>query len=281
MKSAILIIIATIWAVGCAVDPNMRSTTDTKVSSANVGERISCISPPPEILTAGIEAEITASSEKLEEIASANISASKKLKLFREVFPGVHSFEVMEYRFCRMYANGLIDKDTYNEFVRLLLPTQGDATAVAADSGISSPKPQKKQDTLIRSDNVSYESQGIVFSLESCSVGFNQPGFPRGAIVCSVTVLNTTNSARELIIGRGFGGRSRFIDNNGNQEDAYTIRPGYTATSYQKASVFPQVPQKVIFVAHKKNLTGSHITLIIEVKGLEKPVILRSVPVVR
>jgi len=59
---------------------------------------------------------------KLKDIAKANVAVSQKVEKIRETLPGVQSFEVLEWRFCTMYANGLITNPEYVDMVKQVLP---------------------------------------------------------------------------------------------------------------------------------------------------------------
>ena len=112
LKQIVILLVVAFGISGCA---NQR---DDVVAQGGV----TCIKPPPEIFTTAIEAQLNASTPKLGEIAKANLTANQKVEKLRETLPEVQSFEVLEYRFCRMYANGLIDKPTYNDMVKQVLP---------------------------------------------------------------------------------------------------------------------------------------------------------------
>lgn len=95
---------------------NLRKPLETSKSD------ILCITPPPEVYTSDIEASLDASAGKLKNIAEANISIKQKVEKIRETFKGIHSFEILEFRFCVMYINGLVDKEKYNELIDKVLP---------------------------------------------------------------------------------------------------------------------------------------------------------------
>lgn len=58
-------------------------------------------------------------------IKAANMDASfeKKAEQIRQsLSPELQSFEIIEYRACTAYQNGLIDKERYNELINIVLP---------------------------------------------------------------------------------------------------------------------------------------------------------------
>jgi len=62
-------------------------------------------------------------SAKVDAIFKMNIAYEKKVEEIRQVLPAeLQSFEVIDYRACKAYQNGLIDKQRYNELVNGVLP---------------------------------------------------------------------------------------------------------------------------------------------------------------
>ncbi len=85
-------------------------------------EGLTCVAPPAEFATTENDAGIDASNTIIGDILKAKISTRQKIEKIRETLPGVQTFEVLEYRLCRMYGNKLIDLETYNEFVKQAFP---------------------------------------------------------------------------------------------------------------------------------------------------------------
>ena len=150
MRTIVILAVIAFGINGCGTDPNKRDTEEAKVTKGDVGEIVTCIKPPPEVLTSALEAKLDASVYKLGQIVNANITTGQKIEKIRETLPGVQSFEVLEYRFCRMYTNGLIDKLTYNNLVLKVLPSIETKPSTPAESTTPECSPDVLKSQLFR-----------------------------------------------------------------------------------------------------------------------------------
>ncbi|CAH1091333.1 hypothetical protein [Candidatus Nitrotoga sp. 1052] len=203
-RTTIVIGLIAVGIAGCVTDPSDREREITQV-----GNSVTCIKPPPEVLTSGLEAKLDASVYKLGQIANANISSGQKIEKIRETLPQVQSFEVLEYRFCRMYTNGLIDKTTYNELVRQVLPSfRPQAQPESAGDSV----PPKKAIVIRAQDFV----RGTNVAIDQCVVG---PGTLANALPC----IGQPNAAE--------------FDFSVSAAGAYRLEINYTAASSRPVKV--------------------------------------------
>lgn len=92
-----------------------------------------CVKPPPQHYTQEIQAQLDASIPRLEIIAKADVGVIRKAVEIRKVLPGLQTFEVLDYRFCVMNRNGVINDDQYLELVKESLILLKDSVSQGSD----------------------------------------------------------------------------------------------------------------------------------------------------
>jgi len=115
MKKAILLAI-TISLISCA-------STRKKVKLTKPdGTKITCFQPPKDVMTENLEASIEAKIPYVKEQLDASLSLENKTKRIRDEISGINSVEVLEFKMCVAYANGIISSQEYNQFFSQILP---------------------------------------------------------------------------------------------------------------------------------------------------------------
>ena len=80
-----------------------------------------CIEPPADVLTADVKVKLDASLPSLDSIVKSNLSLERKFQRIRAETPYLQTYEVLDYRYCRMYFNGILTKEKYTEFATFIL----------------------------------------------------------------------------------------------------------------------------------------------------------------
>ncbi len=87
------------------------------------GTRIKCVEPPPDVVTKGIKVNAEVAAQKVGSLLKGTGGVDVDIERIRqEVPPDVSTFEIVEYRICIQYVNGLLSKGEYNAFTRQILP---------------------------------------------------------------------------------------------------------------------------------------------------------------
>lgn len=93
--------------------------------------RITCFKPPPDVMTATANAAVNANISKVVQALKVESSASATYDRIREETPDLQATEVLEFRLCTEYGNGILSKEQYNYFLSVLplLKTQQPAAS--------------------------------------------------------------------------------------------------------------------------------------------------------
>ena len=87
------------------------------------GTRIQCVEPPPDVVAKGIKVNAEVAAQNVGNLLKGTGGVDVDVERIRqEVPPDVSAFEVIEYRICVQYVNGVLSKDEYNSFTRQILP---------------------------------------------------------------------------------------------------------------------------------------------------------------
>ena len=83
------------------------------------GTTVTCIEPPPEVVKkASVATDIDASAKEIGALAKASVRGEVSPERIREKLPSnVAAFEVIEFRLCMGYANGLYSPQEYRAFL--------------------------------------------------------------------------------------------------------------------------------------------------------------------
>jgi hypothetical protein len=89
----------------------------------NDGTKITCLEPPADVILKGgrVNAELTAT--RLVTLLKATGGVDLDVERIRqEMPPEVASFEVVEFRICAQYGNGVLSKEGYQAFTEQIIP---------------------------------------------------------------------------------------------------------------------------------------------------------------
>jgi hypothetical protein len=104
-------------ALACgACNVGGRTIVDVDPTKATV------VAPPPDHVMEKWGATVDAAIPKVREILKAEVSAEQKVTRIRQELPNVHAFEVLHFRLGVDLENGRIDKESYLEFMRDIVP---------------------------------------------------------------------------------------------------------------------------------------------------------------
>lgn len=108
------------WA--CALEGNERpSDKQIRTGSTDV---VSCPRPPKEIMNTAVQTEADVLVKEIGKIvkASGRVSIDPQ-RIRQELSPKVASFEVIDYRMCIHWANGVLDTEHYQKYLTDIAPT--------------------------------------------------------------------------------------------------------------------------------------------------------------
>lgn len=87
------------------------------------GQKVTCMQPPPDIIAKSASAKVDLAVKHLGEIVKGSIDSRTELeRIRREISPSVADFEVIDFRLCQQYANGVLNPGEYQKMVADLLP---------------------------------------------------------------------------------------------------------------------------------------------------------------
>jgi hypothetical protein len=193
---ATMLLTCIIIVYGC--DTDRGTINHPPLGNSNQGS-ITCIKPPSNILTTGLEAKLDASVYKLGQIAKASISANEKAEKIRETVPEVQSFEILDYHFCTMYHNQVITNKEYLALVQQVLPR------VSNPSG-APPQPPKAPTVSLAANPMTIhkgQSSELSWSAENATE-VQIDGTTVG--VSGKRIVSPTDTATYRILARGLGG---------------------------------------------------------------------------
>lgn len=115
LRSALLIVSA-IFTASCIYHGGEREKHEVR---SRDGKTVTCFEPPPEVVKkASIETDIEASIMEIGKLARATVRGEATPERIREKLPSnVAAFEVIEFRLCTGYANGLYSPEEYRAFL--------------------------------------------------------------------------------------------------------------------------------------------------------------------
>jgi hypothetical protein len=87
------------------------------------GTKIKCPAPPPDVIVKGGKANLELTAKRLETLLHATGGVGLDVERIRqELPPEVSSFEVVEFRICAQYGNGVLSKQEYRAFTERIIP---------------------------------------------------------------------------------------------------------------------------------------------------------------
>lgn len=89
----------------------------------NDGTKITCYAPPPDVIVKGGKANLELTAKRLGTLLQATGGVGLNVERIRqELPPEVSAFEVIEFRICAQYGNGVLSKEEYHAFTEQILP---------------------------------------------------------------------------------------------------------------------------------------------------------------
>jgi hypothetical protein len=87
------------------------------------GTKIQCVEPPPDVVASGVRANAEVAATKVGNLLKGTGGVGVDIERIRQEVPSdVSSFEVIEYRICTQYGNGVLTKEEYRTFTDRILP---------------------------------------------------------------------------------------------------------------------------------------------------------------
>jgi hypothetical protein len=87
------------------------------------GTKIKCPAPPPDVIVKGGKANLELTAKRLETLLHATGGVGLDVERIRQELPlEVSSFEVVEFRICSQYGNGVLSKQEYRAFTERIIP---------------------------------------------------------------------------------------------------------------------------------------------------------------
>ncbi len=122
-RFTVLMLAVALGLSGCkTVNGRDKLIVTSPTNSPTKKDSVTCIKPPPEYLATYGDISGAAITQKLGEIAKANLTASEKVQKLRDTLPNVQSYEILDYRLCIMYANHILDRSAYTNMIQEVLP---------------------------------------------------------------------------------------------------------------------------------------------------------------
>jgi len=87
------------------------------------GTKIKCPAPPPDVIVKGGKAYAEVTAKRLETLLQATGGVGLDVERIRqELPPEVATFEVVDFRICAQYGNGVLSKQEYRAFTERIVP---------------------------------------------------------------------------------------------------------------------------------------------------------------
>lgn len=108
-------------AASCSMgSPSERKPVEFVLSD---GTPVKCFMPPPEIIAKGGKANIDLTVLRLGQVLEAKAGGGLDVEQIRRELPvEVSQFEVVEFRICAQYGNGVLSKQAYQAFTEQIIP---------------------------------------------------------------------------------------------------------------------------------------------------------------
>jgi ankyrin repeat protein len=104
-------------AVACAAHTSNRKAHQmTRADGINVR----CLEPPPDVIAHSQSLNIDLAVKNLGEVVRGSAGTQLDSQRIRNISAQVADFEVIEFRFCMQYANGILTPEEYRRFLQLL-----------------------------------------------------------------------------------------------------------------------------------------------------------------
>jgi ankyrin repeat protein len=114
-RSILILLLATL--VACAAQPSAR--TPHQMTRTD-GISVRCLEPPPDVITRTQSVNIDLAVKNLGDVVRGSAGTQLDSERIRTISAQVADFEVIEFRFCMQYANGVLTPEEYRRFLRLL-----------------------------------------------------------------------------------------------------------------------------------------------------------------
>src|SRR5215813_1908547 len=107
--------------VSCATSsPSERKIEEFVLSD---GSKIKCYMPPPDVIAKGGKGNVDLTVARLGKLLEGSGGASLDVERIRQELPSeVAQFEVIEFRICAQYGNGVLSKQAYQAFTEKIIP---------------------------------------------------------------------------------------------------------------------------------------------------------------
>jgi hypothetical protein len=87
------------------------------------GAKVKCYLPPPDVIAKGAQANADLTAMRLGKVLQATGGVGLDIERIRqELPPEVAAFEVVDFRICAQYGNGVLSKDAYEAFIKDIRP---------------------------------------------------------------------------------------------------------------------------------------------------------------
>ena len=104
----------------CSVSPSQRHVVEFPRKD---GPPLQCFEPPQDVIIKGGKAKLELTAKGLENLLQATGGVGLDVERIRQELPAdVASFEVIEFRMCAQYGNGVLSKEEYHAFTTQIIP---------------------------------------------------------------------------------------------------------------------------------------------------------------
>ena len=119
----------------------MTQPSERKVEEFVVeGAKVKCYLPPPDVIAIGTQANADITAMRLGKVLQATGGIGLDIERIRqELPPDVATFEVVEFRICAQYGNGVLSKQAYQTFTEQIIPAYTKNPPVQTSPSVDTP----------------------------------------------------------------------------------------------------------------------------------------------
>lgn len=118
-KIILLLPLLLLVASSCT-SPSKRNLVEVTLKD---GTKVQCAEPPPDVVAKGIKVNAEVAAEKIGNLLKGTGGVDVDIERIRQEVPSdVSAFEVIEFRICIQYGNGVLSKEEYRSFTNRILP---------------------------------------------------------------------------------------------------------------------------------------------------------------
>lgn len=119
-KAILLLPIFLLVAFSCT-SPSKRNSVHFILKD---GSKVQCAEPPPDVVARGIKLNAEVAAGRVVSLLKGTGGVDVDIERIRQEVPSdVAAFEVLEFRICAQYGNGVLTKEEYRAFTERILPT--------------------------------------------------------------------------------------------------------------------------------------------------------------